>query len=718
MKVFKTQDIRNIALVGSAGAGKTIFAETMVFNGGLINRRGEVEKHTTLSDYKEVEHNQEHSVYASVLYTVWKDKKINIIDAPGSDDFIGGVVTALHVADSALVFLNAQSGVEIGAENAWEIAKKYNKPVVVIVNHLDHDNINYEKTIEEAREYLSTKVVQVQYPVNAGPDFDAVIDLLKMKMLKWNDDKGVAEELDIPDSEKDKAEELREALIEAAAESDESLMEIFFEEGTLTEEQLMQGLKTGFMNRELFPLFCSSAKKNYGVQRIMDFINNVLPSPDQMPPAKTVDGKEVPVKADAPTSLFVFKTTSEHHVGDILFFKVMSGKLTENMDLINQQKQTKERVAQIFVNLGGKRDKVSEMYAGDIGSTVKLRDTRTGHTLTEKGVDWKFPEIEYPEPKFWTAIKAESESEEEKLASILYKLHEEDPTFLVEYSKELRQMIVRGQGEHHINTVKWILDNIYKIGSNFIPARIAYRETVTKPAWAMYRHKKQTGGAGQFGEVHLVVEPYEEGKPDPKGFKFPDKEITLNIKDKQEFDLDWGGKFVFYNCIVGGAIDKNFMPAIIKGIFEKLENSPLTGSFVRDVRVFVFDGKMHPVDSNEVSFKLAGRNAFDLAFKAANPVILEPIYEVYVKTPADNVGDVMSDLNTRRAIIEDQKAEGRYVTIKAKVPLAEMNRYSTTLSSLTSGRGTYSMKFSHYAQVPPNVQDELVKKLAAENAEE
>ncbi len=716
MKVYKTQDIRNIALVGSAGSGKTILAETMVYAGGLITRRGEVEKHNTISDFKEVEHNQEHSVYTSLLYTPWKDKKINILDAPGNDDFVGGAVTAIHIADTVVLVINSQNGVEVGAENAWRYTEEKGKPVILIVNHLDHETANYDKTVEEAKEYLSSKVVQIQYPVNPGSGFDAVIDLLKMKMLKWEGDGGEAQELDIPDSEMDKAEDLREKLIEAAAESDESLMEKYFEEGTLSEEELMKGLRTGFMNREIFPLFCTSAKKDYGVRRVMDFIVNVAPAPNEMPPAKTVDGKDVPVDPEAPTSLFVFKTTSEHHVGDVLYFKVMSGKLTENQDLINQQKQTKERVAQIFVNLGGKRDKVAEMYAGDLGSTVKLKDTKTGHTLTEKGVDWKFPEIEYPEPKFWTAIKAENESDEEKLASILYKLHEEDPTFLVEYSKELKQMIIRGQGEHHINTMKWLLDNLYKIPSHFIPARIPYRETVTKPAWAQYRHKKQSGGAGQFGEVHLVVEPYEEGKPDPTGFKFPDREISLTIKGKEEFDLDWGGKFVFYNCVVGGAIDKNFMPAIIKGIFEKLENSPLTGSFVRDVRVIVFDGKMHPVDSNEVSFKLAGRNAFDLAFRNANPKILEPIYEVKIRVPSENVGDVMSDLNTRRALIENQNAEGRYTIITAKVPLAEMDRYSTSLSSLTSGRGTYTMKFSHYAQVPPNVQEELVKKLAEQNA--
>ena len=716
MKVFKTQDIRNIALVGSAGSGKTILAETMVFAGELITRRGEVEKHNTISDFKKVEHNQEHSVYPSLLYSIWNDKKLNILDAPGNDDFIGGAVTSIHVADTILLLLNAQNGVEIGAENAWFYAKEKNKPVILVVNHLDHDTANYDKTVEEAKEYLSTKVVQVQYPINIGSGFNAVIDLLKMKMLTWEGEGGKAKESDIPDSEMDKVEELREKFIESIAEVDESLMEKYFEEGTLSEEDLMRGLRQGFLLREIFPLFCISAKNNFGVHGLMDFIANVAPAPNELAPAKTVEGEEVPVKADAPTSIFVFKTTSEHHVGEVLFFKVMSGKLVENMDLINQTKESKERIAQIFVNLGNKREKVSEMYAGDLGSTVKLKDVKTGDTLTEKGVNWKFPKIEYPEPKFWIAIKAENESDEEKLAAILNKLHEEDPTFLVEYSKELRQIILRGQGEHHINTIKWLLDNIYKIPTQFVPARIPYRETVTKPAWAQYRHKKQSGGAGQFGEVHLIVEPYEEGKADPTSFKFPEREITLTIKGKEEFDLEWGGKFVFYNCIVGGAIDKNFMPAIIKGIFEKLENSPLTGSFVRDVRVMVFDGKMHPVDSNEISFKLAGRNAFDLAFRQANPKILEPIYEVKIRVPSDNVGDVMSDLNTRRALIENQSAEGRYTIITAKVPLAEMDRYSTSLSSLTSGRGTYTMKYSHYAQVPTNVQEELVKKLTEQNA--
>ncbi len=709
MKVYKTNEIRNIALVGNAGAGKTILAEAMVFNGGLITRRGEIEKQNTISDYREIEHAQGKSIFSSLLYTEINNHKINILDAPGSDDFIGSVISSIYIADTSVMVINAANGIEVGTENAWEYIKKYNKPVIFFINHLDNEHANFEKVIEDAKEILSKKVVIVQFPVNQGTGFNSVIDLIKMKMLKWNDDTGKYQEADIPDDLSDRAEELRTALIETAAESDEELMEIFFENEGLTEEQIFKGLKQGLKNGDFYPVFCGSAKNNYGVKRLLEFIVNVAPAPNEMPPAKTVDGKEVPCDASLPTSLFVYKNTTEQHVGDVLYFKVMSGKLVENQDLINQNRQTKERISQIMVIQGKKKEKVPEMYAGDLGATVKLKDTKVGHTLSEKDAAYKFPEIEYPEPKYWTAIKARSESDDEKLAAVLNKYHEEDPTFIVEYSKELKQMIIRGQGEFHLQTVKWHLDNIFKIPADFIPAKIPYRETITKPAWAQYRHKKQTGGAGQFGEVHLVVEPYEEGKPDPQSFKFPDKEIALTIRDKQEFDLEWGGKFIFYNCIVGGAIDKNFMPAIIKGIFEKLENSPLTGSYIRDVRVAVFDGKMHPVDSNEISFKLAGRNAFDIAFRNANPKILEPIYEVEVKVPSEFMGDVMSDLQGRRAMIMGMKSEGRYEYIKAKVPLAEMNRYSTSLSSLTGGRGTYKMKFSEYAQVPPDVQEKLLK---------
>ncbi len=717
MKVYKTTDIRNIALIGNAGSGKTTMAEAMVFAGGHITRRGEVEKKNTLSDYKEVEQAQGNSVFISLLYSEFKNKKINILDTPGGDDFIASSIAALHVADTAVLLLNAQNGVQVGAEITWRFAAEKNKPAIIVVNHLDHEHVNFEKAVEDAKELLSSKATIVQYPVNAGIEFNAVIDLIKMKMIKWDEKGGDGEILDIPAEHLDKAEEMRSNLIEMAAESDDQLMEIFFENDGLTEEQLMDGLKKGLQNRELFPIFCTSSKKNYGINRLLEFIVNVAPSPDQMPGVKTVDDKEIKCDPEAPTSLFFFKTSSETHVGDVLYFKVMSGKLTENQDLINQEKESKERVAQLLVVQGKNKEKVPELYAGDLAATVKLKDTKFGDTLSDKAAAIKFPKIKFPDAKYWTAIKAENDSDDEKLAAILNKYHEEDPTFSVEYSRELRQMIVRGQGEYHINTVKWHLDNLHKIPVKFMPAKIPYRETVTKPARAMYRHKKQSGGAGQFGEVHLVIEPYEDGKPAPSKFKFNDGELQVNVRDTQEFDLDWGGKFIFYNCIVGGSIDKNFMPAIIKGIFQKLENSPLTGSFVRDVRVAVYDGKMHPVDSNEISFILAGRNAFEIAFKQANPKIMEPIYDVEVVVPGEFMGDVMSDLQGRRAIIMGMESEGRYQRLKAKVPLAEMNRYSTALSSITGGRATYTMQFAEYAQVPPDVQEKLVKELAKEDEE-
>ena len=718
MKVYKTSEIRNIVLLGNAGSGKTTLSEAMVFAGGHINRRGDIDSENTISDYKEVEHAQKNSVFISLLYSEFNNKKINILDTPGGDDFIGSIIVPVQVADTAVLVLNSQNGLEVGAEIGWRSADEYKKPVVILANHLDHEHVNFEKTIDDAKELLDSKVTIIQYPINQGIGFDTIIDLIKMKMIKWSEDGGAGEFFDIPDSEKEKAEELRTALIEMAAESDEELMELFFENDGLTEEQLMDGLKKGLLSRELFPVFCGSSKKNYGVHRLLEFITNVAPSPDMMPVAKTVDEKEVTCSETEPTSLFFFKTSSETHVGDVLFFKVMSGKVEENHDLINQTRGGKERVSQILAIQGKDKEKLPEMYAGDLGATVKLKETKFSDTLSEKSAAYKYEKIKFPEAKYWTAIKALSESDDEKLGVILHKYHEEDPTFSIEYSKELKQMIVRGQGEYHITTVKWHLDVLHKLPVEFMPAKIPYRETVTKPSRAMYRHKKQSGGAGQFGEVHLVVEPYEDEKPKPTNFKFKDGELQVNVRDTQEFDLDWGGKFIFYNCIVGGSIDKNYMPGIVKGIFEKLENSPLTGSYVRDIRVAVYDGKMHQVDSNELSFKLAGRNAFDEAFKAASPKIMEPVYDVEIVVPSEYMGDVMSDLQGRRSMILGMSTKGRYEQINVKVPLAEMNRYSTSLSSLTSGRGTYSMTFDDYAQVPSDVQKILISELQAQDEDE
>lgn len=718
MKVYKTSEIRNVALLGNAGAGKTIMAESMLFNSGQLKRRGDISSKNTVSDYREIEHEQEGSVSSSILFVEWKDKKINLLDTPGADDFIGGVASSLHVSDSAVLVLNAQNGVEVGTEIQWRQTKSRNIPVVFAINHLDHEKTNFEKTIEEAKQFFGSKVILAQYPVNAGVGFDAVIDLITMKMYKWNDENGNPEELDIPEGEKDRAAELQNELIEAAAESEEELMETFFENETLTKEQMLKGIQLGVKSRNLFPVFCTSAKKNMGINRMLDFIAEALPSPDQMPAPKDTKEKEIKCDPQAPASLFVFKNSIETHLGEVLFFKVLSGTIQESMDLINTNRQSKERLSQLYITSGKNREKVPQVVAGDIAATVKLKETKTNHTLSDKDADIQFPEIVFPEPKYRTAIVPQNDGDDEKMGEALGKIREEDPTYILEYSKELKQLIIHGQGEFHLNTLKWMLDNIYKIPTEFIAPKIPYRETITKVAQASYRHKKQSGGAGQFGEVHLVIEPYVEGAEPPSTFKAEGKEISVNVRDTQELEMNWGGKLIYYNCIVGGVIDARFMPAILKGIMEKMEVGPLTGCYARDIRVSVYDGKMHPVDSNEVSFKIAGSKAFADAFKKAGPKIMEPVYDVEVMVPSDRMGDVMSDLQGRRAIIQGMKSERGYEFISAKVPLAEMNKYSTALSSLTNGRATYTMRFDQYTEVPHDIQEKLLKAYAESQDEE
>lgn len=717
MKVYETKDIRNLSLLGNAGLGKTTLAEAMLFEGGVINRRGDVGQKNTVSDYHEIEHDRECSVFSTVLYTEWLGKKLNIIDTPGADDFIGGVISALNVTDTGLLLINAQHGVETGTGIIWRHAERLKKPVVLAINQLDHDKANFEKCIEDAKQSFGNKVTIIQYPVNQGLEFNAVIDVLLMKMYKWGPEGGKPEISDVPESEMEKATELHNQLVEAAAENDEGLMEIFFEKESLSEDEMRAGIKAGIINRGLFPVFCLSAKKNMGVRRLMEFLGNVVPSPDQMPAPLNSDGKEVKCDASGKTSLFVFKNSVEQHLGEVLFFKVLSGSVAEGMDLINSNKQAKERLSQLYAVAGKNREKVTKFIAGDIGATVKLKESKTNHTINEKGEDWKMPAMKFPDPKFRTAIKAVNESDDEKLGEVLHRMSEEDPTVIMEYSKELKQLILHGQGEFHLNTVKWHLDNIHKIETTFIAPKIPYRETITKSAKADFRHKKQSGGSGQFGEVHLVIEPHDDEKPDTTKFKFPGTELAVQIRGKEEVPLKWGGKLVFYNCIVGGVIDARFMPAILKGIMEKMENGPLTGSYARGIRVYVYDGKMHPVDSNEISFKLAGAKAFSAAFKNAGPKIMEPIYNVEVLTPSDCMGDVMSDLQGRRAIIEGMSSEKGFEKLNAKVPLAEMGKYSTALSSISSGRATFTMSFSEYSAVPGDVQDALLKAYEAEEEE-
>ncbi len=717
MKKYQAGQIKSIALLGNAGSGKTTFAEAMLFNGGIIERRGSVEHKNTVSDYRPIEHENENSIFSSILYTEYDDNKINILDTPGLDDFAGGVISSLHVADSSVLLVNVQNGVEVGTEIHFRHADKQGRPVILCINGLDHEKTNFDKSIDMLRDRFGANVTLVQFPVNEGHDFDSVIDIIKMKMLKYPKDGGKYEELEIPAEHADRAAELQSELIEKAAENDESLMEIFFENDTLTEEEMKSGIKIGLVNRGLFPVFCSSAKNNIGVDRLSEFICNVAPAAADMPEWTTEEDKKVKCDVDGPTSLFVFKSSMEEHIGEINYFKVLSGKVTENLDVVNANNSTKERLSQLYVSAGKNRTKVSELVAGDIGAVVKLKNTKTNHTLNSQGSQ-KFPEIKFPEPKYRTAVKPLSEGDEEKLGEALSRMHQEDPTILVEYSKELKQIIIYGQGEYHLNILKWHLDNIFKIETEFYAPKIPYRETITKAAQADYRHKKQSGGAGQFGEVHMIIEPYEEGSAPSPSMKINGKDYKLSIRDKEEYKLSWGGVLEYVNCIVGGSIDARFMPAILKGIMEKMEEGPLTGSYARDIRVYVYDGKMHPVDSNEISFKLAGRNAFSTAFKSANPKILEPVYDVEIMVPSDRMGDVISDLQGRRGMVLGMNSEKGFEVVKAKVPLAEMNKYSTALSSLTGGRAMYSMKFAEYVQVPSDVQDTVIKTYEAQQEEE
>ena len=718
MKVYQSNEIKNISLLGSSGSGKTTLVEAMLYESGIIKRRGTIAAQNTVSDYFPVEKEYGYSVFSTIIQTEWLDKKLNFIDCPGSDDFIGGVVTSLNVTDTALILVNTQYGVEVGTNNHFRYTEKFHKPVIFVTNQLDQEKADFDKTLESLKENFGNKIVQIQYPVNVGPQFNAVVDVLKMKLYRWKPEGGVPDVLEIPADQIEKAQNLHNILVEAAAEHDEELMEKFFDQGSLTEDELRIGIRKGLIHRDMFPVFCVSAGKDMCVRRLMEFVGNVSPSVNQTEQPQTADGKKIAPDTKGPLSIYVFKTSVEPHIGEVSYFKVMSGKVKEGDDLVNIDRGSKERLSQIFSVAGQIRTKVDELVAGDIGATVKLKDTRTGNTLNAKGCDYDFKEIKYPEPKYRRAIKAVSESDEEKLSEILTRMHEEDPTWVVEQSKELKQTILYGQGEFHLRTLKWRVEHNDKIPIEFKEPKIPYRETITKNARADYRHKKQSGGSGQFGEVHMIIEPYYDGMPAPEMFRFNGQEFKISNRDTQVIDLDWGGKLVLINSIVGGSIDARFVPAILKGIMDRIEQGPLTGSYARDVRVIVYDGKMHPVDSNEISFRLAGRNAFSAAFKEAGPKLLEPIYDVVVQAPSDRLGDIMSDLQGRRAVIMGMESEKGYEKLSAKIPLKELGSYSTTLSSLTGGRASFSMKFASYELVPMDIQDKLLKEYEASKKEE
>ncbi|MBO5310467.1 MAG: elongation factor G [Bacteroidales bacterium] len=717
MKTYSTKNIRNVVLLGSTKSGKTTLSEAMLYEGKVIDRRGTVEGKNTVSDNAEIEQMNQRSIYATPLYAEFMDTKFNIIDTPGADDFVGGAVSAFKVCDTGVLVVNAQQGVEVGTQIYSRYANEYGIPMIVAVNQLDGEKASWETVLESMKEAFGNKPVVVQYPVNVGPGFDGFIDVLKMKYYHFLDDNGKREDLEIPADRLEEAEELRNALIERAAEYDDTLMETFFEQGSLSEDEIRKGLGIGIREGAVMPIFCLSAKKDIGVKRLMEFTIRTAASPAERV-GVTKEGKEIECKQEAPVSLFIYKTAVEQHLGEVAYFKVMSGELTEGMDLENPETGDKERISAIYAVAGKKKEKVTDLVAGDIGCTVKLRAAKTNVTLCAPGSDIAYKDIVFPHYKYRCAVKAKDPKDEEKVSEAMAKISAEDPTYIIEYHKEQKQTILKGMGEQHVNILKWRLQNENKLEIEFSAPKISYRETITKVACADYRHKKQSGGAGQFGEVHLLIAPYQEGVDPGNKFKVDGKEVVLNIKGKEEFDLPWGGKLEYYNCIVGGAIDARFMPAILKGINEKMSEGPLTGSLARDIRVYVYDGKMHPVDSNEISFVLAARNAFKEAFRVAGPKIMEPIYNVEVMTPTEYMGACMSDLQNRRAIIEGMGTDKGFDTIKARVPLAELYRYSTTLSSLSSGSATFTMDFADYQPVPGDVQEKLLKAYLEEEKED
>ena len=708
MKIYQTQEIKNIALLGNDGSGKTTLTESLLYEAGIIQRRGRITQQNTVSDYFPVEQEYGYSVFSTVFHVEWNGKKLNIIDCPGSDDFVGSALTAMNVSDTTILLLKGANGVEVGTQNHFRYTEKLGKPVIFLVNQLDDENCDYDSILEQLTEIYGSKVVPVQYPVETGPNFNSLIDVLLMKKYSWGPEGGAPTIEDIPADQMDKAMEMHKALVEAAAENDEGLMEKFFESETLTEDEMREGIRKGLAVRGIFPVFCVCAGKDMGVRRLMEFLGNVVPFVDQMPQVHNTRGEEVAPVVDVPASLYFFKTAVEPHIGEVQYFKVMCGKVHEGDDFTNADRGSKERMAQLFCCAGATRIKVEELVAGDIGCTVKLKDVKTGNTLNAKGAENRFNFIKYPNPKYTRAIRAVNEHETEKMMNALQRMREEDPTWQIEQSKELRQILVHGQGEFHLRTLKWRMENNEKIMIQFDEPKIPYRETITKAARAEYRHKKQSGGAGQFGEVHLIVEPYYEGMPAPELYKFGSQEYRINAKSTDVVDLEWGGKLVFVNSVVGGAIDARFMPAILKGVMQRMEQGPLTGCYARDVRVIVYDGKMHPVDSNELSFMLAGRNAFAQAFREAGPKVLEPIYDVEVFVPSDKMGDVMSDLQGRRAMITGMQSENGYEKTTCKAPQMEMSSYCTSLSSLTGGRASFITKFASYELVPGDVQQKLV----------
>lgn len=705
MKAYDEKHIRNIVLLGAAKSGKTTLCETMLFEAGIIPRRGTVEERNTVSDYHDIEHERGSSVYATCLHTEWRNYKINIIDTPGLEDFIGEVIASIRVCDTALLLLNAQHGVEVGTELIWDYVDKYRKPTILIVNQLDAEFANFTATVDDAKRVFGSAVTIMQYPVNQGVGFNSVIDLLKMTLYRFPENGGKPEKLPIPDSEKETAERLHNELVEKAAENDDTLMEQYFEKGNLDEDELREGLKIGMLKHQVFPVFCLSAINNMGSGRLMGFIDNVAPAAVEMPPEQSEEGEPIPCDPAASPVLFVFKTLLEPHIGRLSFFKVIAGEIKPGVELYNEKGNTSERLNQLFIADGRNRNPVELLRSGDIGCTLKLKNTLTNHTLSDKQSGKQVAPIAFPLPKVRVAIEVINKADDEKLGEVLAEIHMEDPTLEIEYNKELKQVILHAQGELHLSLIRWRLEHIYKMPVEFLPAKIPYRETIRQSAMSNYRHKKQSGGAGQFGEVYMKIEPYYDGMPALK--EFP-------VRDTDSIDLAWGGKLVFNNCIVGGVIDNRFLPSILKGIMEKMQEGPLTGSYVRDIRVSVYDGKMHPVDSNDISFKIAGMMAFKDAFHQADPQLLEPVFDVETTAPDSMMGDIMGELQTRRSIITGMDTLNGYQVIRARTPQAELDKLYAALRNVTQGKAKIKAIFAEYAPVPGDLQKKLTEEYKRE----
>lgn len=698
MPEFDTEHVKNIVLLGHAGSGKTTLAECMLYEAGIINRRGRVEDQNTTADYHPLEQERGNSVFSKLLHTKWRGYKINVLDTPGYSDFVGEVLSALRVADTGVMLLNAANGVEVGTDIIWEYTERFRTPMIFAVNKLDDDGADFDRTVQEAKEHFGNKICLVQYPRQVGAGFHEIVDVLRMTLYKFKDTGGKPEKLPIPEEEKEKAYRLHQELVEAVASNDEVLMEHYFDKGELEEDELKEGLKKAMIHHELFPLFCLSGERNMGSGRLMGFIDNVCPSANEMPPQQTTSGTPLPCTADGPACLFIYKTISELHVGDLSFFKVFSGVVKAGMELVNGSTGAVEKINQMFLMEGNKRTPVQELVAGDIGATLKLRNTHVNNSLHARGHAIELTPILFPTANMTVCIEPGNKGDEEKLAQALHQIREEDPTLQVEVSQELKQTLIHCQGDMHLSVARWKIEHNQKLGVKFGKPRIPYRETIRSKAEASYRHKKQSGGAGQFGEVHLRIEPFYEGMPEP---------ADLTVRGREVFNLDWGGKLVYYNCIVGGAIDNRFMPSILKGIMEKMHEGPLTGSYVRDVRVCVFDGKMHPVDSNDISFKIAGIMAFKRAFRDADPQLLEPVNRLEVLCPEALTGMVMGEIQTRRGVLEGMDAEGTFQKITAHVPLAELHDFSSALRSISQGRAKFTMTSSGYQPVSFDLQRKL-----------